>query len=160
MTKSWIDKIKKIVVSYQRYITTWMDGFDIIRWAPGYNAMRLEAHTLEDNERRYNEFPRNDEIIIASAILDNQGQAWVVMKPGRHHHCIRYMAEHNAAELHIRGNTRRQGFVTNYGRYITRPVARRLALANGQVKLENLVNSNDIFSEDLWDTPIHLQYKG
>jgi hypothetical protein len=101
----------------------------------------------------YEKRPRKKELIIASAIIDGTGTIWCVEKPGRHHHCIWYMAQYGANK-----QEHTQGFLTNQYRFVGREYGRLLALETGQVRKTD--HAEELFSEDLWDTPEHLRYKG
>jgi len=46
-----------------------------------------------------------------------------------------------------------QGFITNTGRFVERLEARKIAIAAGQVKEEDLDCATMIFTEDLWEYP-------
>jgi hypothetical protein len=127
--------------------------YDDIKRAPGYFGKKVHYHERYQAEAKYLDLYDKDERIIASANLDNRGVAWVVLAPGRHHHCIWYMSDNGANK-----NINDQGFFTSHGRYIDREVARQLAITNGQCP--NPPHSRDLFSEDLWDTPSYLREAG
>jgi hypothetical protein len=127
--------------------------YEIIHGTFGYRAFRVTPAQQEYLALYYEKRPRKKELIIASAIIDGSGTIWCVEKPGRHHHCIWYMAQHAANK-----QEHTQGFLTNQYRFIGREAGRLLALHTGQVKRTD--HDEDLFSEDLWDTPEHLRYKG
>lgn len=158
-----------MIKTFQRlkyYLNRWLlffevkcAGFEVIYMYPGFRGIRWTKEELEDQLIYFKYYPRHKEHIVASAIMDLKGDVWAAMRPGRHHTCIGYMFKHDATEKHIRGNTWNQGFMTNCNRFISRLEARQMAIANGQAKEENLHQPNDIFSEDLWDTPPRLYYR-
>lgn len=157
-TLNYVGVVCGLMVLYAIYRRCQFIGYERIVEYPKYKALRWTKEELEDQADYFSYYPPKQEIIVASAIMDLEGTAWAVMRPGRHFHCIRHMAEHNAAEQSIKGNTRNQGFMTNTNRYIGRKEARELAFANGQAKEEDIQSPNEIFSEDLWETPIAYQY--
>lgn len=128
--------------------------YEVIERYYGYRAFRITREQQDEYGLRYEGADHAKVKIIASAIQSKEdGIIWCVMRPGRHHHCIAFMAEHDANK-----QEHRQGFLTNHYRYIGREEARTLALHNGQAP--NPAHCRDLFSEDLWDTPPHLCYKG
>jgi hypothetical protein len=157
-TVQYLGVVCVTMVLYAMYRRCQFIGYERIEEYPKYKAIRWSKQELADQADYFQDYPVKQEIIVASAILDLQGTAWSVMRPGRHFHCIQYMAEHGAAETCIPGNTREQGFMTNTNRYIGRKEARALAFANGQAKEEDVVSPRVIFSEDLWKTPKEYQY--
>lgn len=148
---------------YNAWLRTgvFLSGFDYVWMYPGYRGVYWSKSKLLEQKRLFWRFPKNEEIITASAIMDLKGNVWAVMMPGRHHHCIRYMAARDAGGAAIPGNTRQQGFMTNTNRFIRRPEARKLALANGQANQEEVDrrSSTEIFSEEIWDTPTYLHWR-
>lgn len=127
--------------------------YEIIKEHFGYRAFRLNREQQGYLQFYYEGYPVSEEKIIASANVDTQGTLWCVLSPGRHHHCIAYMFENGMNE-----ESQRQGFLTNHYRFVGREEARAMAIANGQCPTPDHVR--ELFSEDLWDTPEHLQYKG
>lgn len=142
-----------VLVSATLYAARFYGDYEVIHAAFGYRAFRITPTQQEYHGLYYEKRPRKKELIIASAILDDTGTMWCVEKPGRHHHCIWFMAQYDANH---RPHT--QGFLTNQYRFIGREAGRELALHTGQVKRTD--HERDLFSEDLWDTPDHLRYKG
>jgi hypothetical protein len=134
------------------YSAKFYGHFEIIERHFGYRAFRLDMEQQEYLAMHY-EGDRKQERIIASAIRHRDGSIWSVLRPGRHHHCIAYMWEHGENK-----KAGQQGFLTNRYRFIGREEARALAIENGQCPTPD--HSRDLFSEDLWETPLHLQYKG
>jgi len=126
-------------------------GYVTIKSWPKYKAYIWSPKQLAEQKRYFEGFPKEKEIIVASAIKAINGDVYSVMKPGRHHHCITLMWEKDASEMHISGNTCKQGFMTNTNRYIGRREARALAVANGQALY--IHHPDEIFSENLWTTP-------
>jgi hypothetical protein len=145
--------IIRTVLGALKYASRFYGDYEIIERAFGYRAFRITPMQQEYHGLYYEKRPRKKELIIASAIIDASGTIWCVEKPGRHHHCIWHMAQYGANELE-----HTQGFLTNQYRFIGREAGRRLALHTGQVKRTD--HDRDLFSEDLWDTPEHLRYKG
>lgn len=129
--------------------------YEPIERAFGYRAFRLSSQQQEYNRAYYDLFPKRKVKIVASTIIDDEGTMWGVMKPGRHHHVVWYMAQH---DMNHRYKQKDQGFMTNEGLHLDREAARRLAIENGQALKPD--HSRELFSEDLWDTPPHLRYKG
>lgn len=82
---------------------------------------------------------------IDRAAIRHNGDVYVVLRPGRHHHIIR--------DMHARGlsakATREQGFVTTTGRFVDRREAAAIAKAAGQIK-EKTGPDDVLFSEDVW----------
>lgn len=77
------------------------------------------------------------------------GRVWMLPKPNRHHHIIRWIADETGlASIDVREPN--QGFVDAYGFYLTRKQALVSALENGQVLDENDIRCGMLFSEDLW----------
>jgi hypothetical protein len=120
--------------------------------SPGYRALKLTREEREFYKYCHRNISARHEKIIASATLAKDGSVWFVMTPGRHHHCIWYMAQHGTNK-----DIEQQGFLTNRYRFIGRQDARRLATRNGQCF--NPGHSRDLFSEDLWRTPSYLAQK-
>lgn len=135
------------------YALQFLGNYEVIDRSFGYKAFRINREQQEYHGLYYERFPKRQERIIASACLSSDGTIWAVLAPGRHHHCIWFMAQYNANEQVFK-----QGFLTNQYRYICREEARAMAIQNGQAPTPD--HSRDLFSEDLWDTPEHLQYKG
>lgn len=85
--------------------------------------------------------------ISMSAVKHPDGTIYAVSAPGRHHHCFLLMDQDN-----MRGgikNTRNQGFITNYGEYVSRKQAKKIAILAGQVDKKKLI-SKEFTSEELW----------
>lgn len=80
--------------------------------------------------------------IVAAAITDTTGKVWTLPAPARHHDVIREMARNGVPALECE-----QGFVSDAGTFLRRPVARRLALQSGQIKG---TRGPVLTSEDLW----------
>ena len=135
------------------YSAKFYGPYEIIERYWGYRAFRITREDQEIYGQKYEGAPIARTRIIASAIQNKDGTIWCVLKPGRHHHCIAFMAEHGANK-----QEHRQGFLTNHYRFIGREEAHALAQQNGQAT--NPAHGYHLFSEDLWDTPSHLQYKG
>ena len=47
-------------------------------------------------------------------------------------------------------NPKHQGFLTSFGRFVSREEALKIALKSGQVKENETVHANKLFSEDLY----------
>lgn len=139
-----------LTITYLRKWFHYIGYVKIKRW-PQYKAFIWNAKDLREQEEYFKGFPKEREIIVASAIRALNGDVYSVMKPGRHHHCIAMMHEHYASEVYISGNTDDNGFMTNTNRYIDRKEARELVIANGQAKY--IMHPEELYSENLWDTP-------
>lgn len=140
------------VVSAFLYCLKFYGNYEVIERYFGYRAFRITREQQDYFGLRF-EGCTKEERIIGSAIMDTAGTMWCVLRPGRHFHNIAHAAEHGANK-----QLRQQGFLTNRYRFIGREAARSMAMANGQVLDPD--HDRDLFSEDLWDTPKHLQYKG
>jgi hypothetical protein len=81
--------------------------------------------------------------IIAAAVLRDD-EVWT----GKRHCDIIYEMAKARYRIPIRGDE--QGFWTEDGWYIRRPAALGVAIENGQVKIEDLINKGVLTSEDLW----------
>jgi hypothetical protein len=81
------------------------------------------------------------EKIEFAAILDSRGKVWT----GQRHHAI-FRQMHESCADHIGA---KQGFQTNFGRFVDREEAMQIALKNNQL-LGKPYNKNKLFSEDLW----------
>jgi hypothetical protein len=130
-------------------------GYVKIKMWSQYRALIWTPQELRDQEDYFKYFPKEKEVIVASAVKAINGDVYAVLKPGRHHHCIALMYEKQASELHILGNTEDQGFMTNANRYIGRKEARALAVANGQALY--IHHPELIWSENLWNTPADMR---
>lgn len=141
----------------QAFIKYWWEfrSYVKIKSWPQYKAYIWTLQQLREQHRYFKNFPKEKEVIVASAIKALNGDVYAVMKPGRHHHCIALMWEKQASELHVSGNTINQGFMTNTNRYIGRKEARELAVQNGQALYLN--HADEIFSENLWETPEEMK---
>lgn len=91
------------------------------------------------------------ETIAYVSIRHPDGTVYAVERPGRHHHVIALMAELGKAGLK---NTAPdfQGFVSNYGRVLSREEALVVAKAAKQL-IQKTAPEYKLFSEDLWETP-------
>lgn len=136
------------------YCLKFYGNFEVIDMAFGYRAFRLNREQQEYLGLYYERRQKKEERIIAVANLHRDGTIWAVMNPGRHHHCHWFIHENGGSDRTLQ----EMGFLTNRYRFIGREEARDMAMVNGQVP--NPDHSRDLFSEDLWDTPKHLQYKG
>ncbi len=148
----------KIIKSILPYFTPafWV-GFERMSTDPHLRCRVWTKKQLDEQAEYLKSFKHKPEYIVASSLRDKvTGNVWSIINPGRHHHVIRYMHERGDGK-YVAGAE--QGFMTDKNRHIDRPTARALAIANGQVKEENLVSSRHIFSEDLWETPEKYQYK-
>ena len=87
------------------------------------------------------------EIIVAVATKTLDGTVWVATKPKRHHDVLRLMC--NAGLSIEECATGKQGFLTNYGRFLSRlqalPVALRAKQTDGFA-----YDGGRLYSEDLW----------
>jgi hypothetical protein len=121
--------------------------------------LSLKTHRLADQkhlifasgtDRNYKQHfasaVRRTERVIGSAIRHPDGMIHAVMEPGRHHHVIRYMSALKRAGLQ---NTADQGFITNYGRYVSRIEGLAVAAAARQIR-QKTPPAYKLFSEDLW----------
>lgn len=127
--------------------------YDTVKRTPGYLCFRVSYRKRIVAETYWDGVFDKNERIIGSAILDNENTAWVVLAPGRHHHCRWYMADKGH-----QNEDKSQGFYTNRGRYLNRKTALILARVNGQC-LEPYAPPR-LFSEDIWDTPDYLREGG
>ncbi len=89
------------------------------------------------------------ERIIHSAIRHPDGTIYSVQSPGRHHHCIGLMARYGTAGT---ANTRNQGFITNFGRYVDRIEGLAIAIKADQI-IRKTGSAHLLFSDDIWLTP-------
>lgn len=127
--------------------------YECIERSPGYRAFLILKEHREFKRHCAEHIPKEKERIIASANLTNDGTVWAVLRPGRHHHCIWYMAQYGRNHEPMQ-----QGFLTNKFRFLGRQDARKLAMENGQCLEPD--HNRDLFSEDLWATPAHLRQQG
>lgn len=94
---------------------------------------------------------RQQELVVASAVRHPVGIIFAIAKPGRHHHCISAMVTVDAAGMEY---THDQGFVTSWGRYLDREDSFNVATAANQIiKKSGSLGSDELFSEDVWDSP-------
>lgn len=144
-----------------RVIRKWA-GFERCTVYPHIRNKVWTPKMLAEKADYFAAHPSKVEYITGSALRDTRdGIVYVSMRPGRHFHVIRWMAERDYNRHRGKINSVcEQGFFTNKFRYIGREEARALAIANGQVREQDLTHSREIFSEDLWETPEKYQYKG
>lgn len=94
--------------------------------------------------------------IMCSAIWYDDGKkhphqpvtTGIVMCGHRHHNIIGQVSGINvmAQEGFIE---KEQGFLTNFGEWVTRQAAKHIAIRNGQIKEDDMISSV-LTSEDLW----------
>lgn len=84
-------------------------------------------------------------LVVAAAILDDDGIIYSVPAPGRHHDVISLMAD-AGIETPILGE---QGFLLSDGRFARRTAAKDVARKAGQL-LERASKLKELFSEDVW----------
>lgn len=153
------DRLKKVFkrkINWRRLFGI-PQGFEHVSTDPHLLAMVWTKKQLDEQAEYFISFKNQVEYIVTSSLRCRKtGTVWSVLRPGRHHHVIRFMHDRGDGEF-VHGAE--QGFMTTKNRHITREVARALAIANGQVKEEDLQNPRHIFSEDLWETPEKYQYK-
>lgn len=88
--------------------------------------------------------------VITGVAIRYQGVVHSLPRPNRHHNVIRMIASQNG--VGIKGPDV-QGFVTNYGRFLNRQEAYKLAVANKQIARREgaqFYQGTDLYSEDLW----------
>ena len=87
-------------------------------------------------------------LITEVAVKDCYGRTWHLPAGFRHHHVIQLM--NRGSLFHI---NEEEGFLTNFGEFISRQEAFVLAKQNKQYKRRDLTagyKGNELFSEDLW----------
>lgn len=98
--------------------------------------------------------PHTQSEVIALGNFGDFGPIWIrsaavlidgeIFEGARHHLILRDIFEKYGPKA-----GKNQGFVDNFGRYLTRSQAAKLALENGQI-IEKQYNKRDLFSEELW----------
>ncbi len=92
------------------------------------------------------------ECIVAVAIKTLDDVVWVATGPKRHHDVIRLIRDRHRgdfSELQRYIAVGEQGFLTNYGRFLTRWQATRVAVRAEQCPSRIRENS-ELYSEDIW----------
>lgn len=84
---------------------------------------------------------------ILGVAIQYEGKVYMALRPCRHHHVIRQIAQANG--VGIKGPDV-QGFFTNAMRFVDRREALQIALAAGQVIDPQAVRGDRLYSEDLW----------
>lgn len=107
----------------------------------GYEADFLQA---------FDKYRSEDEVIYLVALRHPSGRVYAAKQPARHHHVIALMSEYGDAEG---GDTRDQGFVTSWGRYVGREEACVIATRAQQI-LVKTHPQHELFSEDVWAGPL------
>lgn len=100
----------------------------------------------------------SDRLPITHVAIRFQGRIWSLPKPYRHHHILRTIiwlskefGEYTGDKIDaVDTYDEDQGFLDEAGTYLNRKQALVNALLNGQVKDENKIRHNMLFSEDLW----------
>lgn len=100
----------------------------------------LKNNGVEINKAQGN-FPNSK---IVSAAIRYKGVTISLPQPTRHNDVLRWLYAETGAVL----GPNDQGFLTNYGIYVTRGQAYMIALANGQLKAPK--ETAELFTEDLW----------
>lgn len=90
--------------------------------------------------------PDQPEYLVACAIKHPNGVIYAALAPGRHHHLIWAMDVFGHAGIE---NTRKQGFLTNTGRFVKRKEALGLARAYGQI-VHKHPSYSELYTEDMW----------
>lgn len=98
-------------------------------------------------------FLSEPEVIFAVALRHPSGIIFAAEQPGRHSHVIVLMSEQGRAG---NVNTRDQGFLTSWGRYVDRIEGLAIAQAANQV-IRKTSPEHKLFSEDLWEGPLLSQ---
>lgn len=132
-------------------------GFIPIVMYPGYVGLVWTGEELLEQHEYFKDFPKDKEIIVASAVRTPDGTVYASPCPGRHFHCIGFANQMNPDVEFGKLDTTDQGFMTNTNRYIDRIEARRIAIAN--MWIVKFTHETKAFSEDLWETPEHLKWK-
>jgi len=92
--------------------------------------------------------PQSAERIIGSAVVDKHGTVYVMAPPARHHDCMQWAP---SVKKTPPIPPYRQGFFTNYGRYVDRKQAMIIAKSAGQLLSRAPTGEPDtLYSEDLW----------
>lgn len=81
---------------------------------------------------------------VAIQLKDN-GTIYSLPRPARHHDVLDWMRKNGADH---RGSV--QGFINNYGKFLNREEAFKIAMKAGQILDLNNTRSEVLFSEDLW----------
>lgn len=89
------------------------------------------------------EWSRLPEIIVAAAVRTPTGVSHMP-PPARHHHIVHKLHD----EYRIVSAPKDQGFLTSYGRFVSREEAARIAVDSRQITVPQW--GNKLFSEDLW----------
>lgn len=145
------------VIDYLRAIPR-TRGYIPVKRYPGYDkGLIWTPQELQLQSEYFEGYPKDKEVLVASAVCTPDGTAYAVMRPGRHFHCIALANEaHPLAEFGT-VDTSKQGFMTNTNRYVDRTEGRLIAERN--MGVTKFSNERHVFSEDLWDTPEHLKWK-
>jgi hypothetical protein len=104
-------------------------------------------------------FGERVERILFSSTQHASGDVFAVVCPGRHFHNIRAMHVSNEANLGPtikpgQNNVGEQGFLTNFGRWVSREEAFLIAQKAGQIiKKSDYPSSVTLYSECIWETP-------
>lgn len=123
--------------------------------------LRCQAHPSiygycgfeQDFLSEFAKYRQEDEVIYLVALRHPSGRIYAARRPARHPHVIRLMVEHGDAGLR---NTKDQGFVTSWGRYVDRKEACVIARCNEQL-IRKDGPQDTLFSEDLWAGPLLSQ---
>lgn len=83
---------------------------------------------------------------IVAAALKYRDLIFTMPAPARHGHIIHQMARSDVIHTH----TATQGFITDYGVFVDRVEARKIAHEAGQMIPGRSVHSTELFSEDVW----------
>lgn len=94
--------------------------------------------------------PPLKEMILSVAIRHPSGLVFAADSPARHHHVIALMGEYGASA----SETHDQGFLSSYGRYLSREQALKVGLDADQL-IRKSEPRDKLFSEDLWAGPLH-----
>lgn len=86
------------------------------------------------------------EYVVACAIQHPSGVIYAAPAPGRHHHLIWAMDAFGHAGIE---QTRKQGFLTNTGRFVRRKDALNLAKAARQI-VKKHPHHSELYTEDMW----------
>ena len=87
-------------------------------------------------------------IVIAAAVQDPEGKVTSLLPPKRHHHIMASLIRYSGGFI-IRVPQVEQGFLDNYGKFMTCEEAFDVANVAGQFTKKPLAPPR-LFSEDLW----------